>query len=102
MLTKGLKLAVGCDEPCAVKLAIQVDKATAKKLKLAKKPKGSVTIGSLARPLGPAGTATVKLSAKARKALKKAKKVTLRFSGTATDAAGNTATLVLPPLGLKR
>ena len=63
-----------------------MDKATARKLKLDPKAKKAVVVGTLTRALAAGKNAvTVKLTAKARKALKKAKSVKL---GVAVDRQG--------------
>ena len=51
VLAKGLALTASCSEPCTLKLQLVVDKKTAKKLKLGKKP---TVVGTLTRSL--AGT----------------------------------------------
>ena len=62
------------NEPATATLTLTVDRATARKFKLDKKAKGPVTIGAGTATLGAgAKNATVKLSAKARKSLKKAR-----------------------------
>ena len=48
VLAKGLALTATCSEPCTLKLQLVVDKRTAKKLKLGKKP---TVIGTLTRSL---------------------------------------------------
>jgi hypothetical protein len=88
---KGLKLTLGADEGCTVKLLLTIDKKTAKSLKLGKK---ALTVGTATATLVNGTTVvTVKLTSKARKAFKKAKKVKLSAKATGTDAAGNAATL---------
>jgi hypothetical protein len=72
VLKSGLKLDLTADEACTATITVTVDKATARKLKL---------------------------TAKARKVLKKAKTVKFGVAVSAKDAAGNTgakaATLTL-------
>ena len=75
-----------CGEPCTLTLQLVVDKATAKKLKLGRK---ALVIGRLTRSVDGTATLKIKLTAKARKALKKAKHVKLAVRAIATDAAGN-------------
>jgi len=90
-LSKGLGLAITLDEAATVKVTLTVDKATARKLKLDPKAKKAVVVGTLAKSLSAGrSTVTVKLTAKARKALKKAKSVKLGVLLNAKDAAGNT------------
>ena len=90
VLAKGLALTATCSEPCTVKLQLVVDKRTAKKLKQGKKP---TVIGTLTRSLAGSARLKVKLTGKAKKALKRAKSVKLSVRAVATDAAGNAATL---------
>ena len=93
VLGKGLAIAVKLDEAGTVKVTLTVDARTARRLRLAPKAKKPVVIGALTRPLGAGGgTMTVKLTAKARKALKKAKSVKVGVALAVTDAAGNTGT----------
>jgi hypothetical protein len=90
-LAKGLGLAITLDEAATVKVTLTVDKATARKLKLDPKAKKAVVVGTLTKSLSAGRSAvTVKLTAKARKALKKAKSVKLGVLLSAKDAAGNT------------
>jgi hypothetical protein len=76
------------NENVKAKLSLTLDKATAKKLKLS-----SRTVGTLSSALTP-GTSklSVKWTAKAAKALKKVKKVTVTVTALVTDAAGNSTT----------
>jgi hypothetical protein len=93
VLKSGLKLGLTTDEACTATITVTVDKATARKLKLDRKAKKAVVVGTLTKALTAGKNAvTVKLTAKARKALKKAKKVKLGVAVTAKDAAGNTGT----------
>ena len=90
MLAKGLKLAITLDEAGTVTVTLTVDKATARKLKLDTKAKKAVVVGTLTKAAAAGKSAlTVKLTAKARKALKKAKSVKLGIAVAAKDAAGN-------------
>jgi PKD repeat protein len=88
----GLKLSAGADEACTLTILLRIDKKTAKALKLGKK---ALVVGSLTTPLSGARTiVTVKLTSKAAKAFKKAKKpVKLAIAATATDPSANTAKL---------
>jgi hypothetical protein len=71
-----------------------IDGQTAKKLRLARKRKAA-TVGSAVVDFaaGQDGRFVLKLSAKARKALKRARRVRLVVKGTAVDALGNKVTL---------
>jgi hypothetical protein len=97
--SKGLKVPVGCSESCTATLELVADKATAKKLKLGKK---AVVVGRATGQVAANGTLTVRLTTKAKKALKKAKKVKLKLGGTASDAAGNKSVLPAKTLTLKK
>jgi hypothetical protein len=90
LLAKGLPVTVSCSEPCKFGLALTVDSKTAKKLHLSR----VATVGRASGTLTTAGKkkVVVKLTKKAKKALRKAKKVVLSVKMTATDAAGNRAT----------
>ena len=90
VIAKGLALRAACGEPCTFPLQLVLDKATAKKLKLGRK---AIVIGRLTRSVDGTATFKVKLTAKARKALKKAKHLKLAVRATATDAAGNAAAM---------
>ena len=72
VLAKGLAVRVTCS--CTLKLQLVVDKKTAKKLKLGKQ---ATVIGTLTRTVGGSVKLKIKLTAKARKALKKARSVKL-------------------------
>jgi hypothetical protein len=78
-IAKGVALTLTCDEAGTAKLTVAAGKTrTTKNVKLAKGTK-----------------VTVKLSAKARKALKKARRVTAKVTVVVTDAAGNRTTRTL-------
>jgi hypothetical protein len=80
VLAKGLAVRVTCS--CTLKLQLVVDKKTAKKLKLGKK---ATVIGTLTRTVSGSVKLKIKLTAKARKALKKARSVKLTVrAGTVT------------------
>jgi hypothetical protein len=86
VLAKGLHLTLASNEAGRATVAVTVDAKTARKLHI--KPQvGSATanVGSGKLEL------TVKLTAKARKAIKKLRKVRLSVRAVVTDAAGNSA-----------
>ena len=83
VLAKGLAVTASCSEPCTLRLQLMVDKPTAKKLKLGKKP---TVVGTLTRSLSGTAKLKVKLTGKAKKRLKKAKSVKLTLRAVATDA----------------
>ena len=91
VLAKGLAVTASCSEPCTLKLQLVIDKKTAKKLKLGKKP---TVIGTLTRSLAGSAKLKIKLTGKAKKRLKKAKSVKLSVRAVATDPAGNAAAVV--------
>jgi hypothetical protein len=96
-LAKGVTIAVTSNERGTAKFTLTVDKATARKLKLDRKAKGPVTVGTGSANLlpGVAQSTTVKLSAKARKALKAGRQVKLLLTVVISDVAGNKATKTL-------
>jgi hypothetical protein len=101
VLKKGLKATGTCSESCTVKAQLQIDAKTAKKLKLGKKAM-AIGAGSAAAPNGGKFAVPVKLTAKARKALKRAKSVKVTLVVTGTDAAGNVSAPATKPVTLKR
>ena len=67
-----------------------VDKKTARKLKIKRNARRAVTVGTLTQAIAAGdSTVTVKLTKKARKAFKRARKVKLLITMKVTDAAGN-------------
>jgi hypothetical protein len=95
-IAKGVSLTLASTETGTAKLTLSVDKATARKLKLDRKAKGAVSIGTgTAKLVNGSVKVTVKLSAKARKALKRVRTLKARLTVVATDAAGNSATTAL-------
>ena len=92
-LSKGLRLVLTTSEPGTASVTLKVDRATARKLKLNLKAKGPVKVGSLQTTLVPGrSSVAVKLTAKARKAIKKVLRVKLLVTVLITDVAGNRAT----------
>jgi hypothetical protein len=101
-IAKGVSLTLAGNEAGMAKLRLSVDKATARKLKLDRKAKGAVTIGTGAPKLVNGSVKViVKLTAKARRALKRVRKLRARLTVVATDAAGNSTTTTVA-LVLKR
>jgi hypothetical protein len=95
-IAKGVSLTLAGNEAGTAKLTLTVDKATARRLKLDRKAKGAVTIGTgSAKLVNGSVKVTVKLTAKARKALKHVRKLKARLTIVATDAAGNSTTTTL-------
>jgi hypothetical protein len=95
-IAKGLSLTLAANEAGTAKLTLSVDKATARKLKLDRKAKGAVTIGTGTPKLVNGSVKfTVRLTAKARKRLKRVRKLKALLTVVATDAAGNSTTTTL-------
>ena len=93
VLSKGLSIVISTNENSSARLKLTVDKATARRLKLDRKAKKPVTVGTLSAALTPGSpTVTIKLSSKAKRAFKSAKKVKLLLTVVVTDAAGNRTT----------
>jgi hypothetical protein len=100
--SQGIKLVETSNEPGTLKVTITVDKNTARKLKIKPNAKGPVTIGTLTRTVGVGKqSVTIKLTTSARKALKRARKMTCLVTVRLADAAGNVATHTIT-LTLKR
>ena len=98
VLAKGLAVTASCSEPCTLKLQLVIDKKTAKKLKLGKKP---TVIGTLTRSLAGSAKLKIKLTGKAKKRLKKAKSVKLSVRAVATDPAGNASPIIVRAVTLR-
>ena len=91
--SRGVKLVETSNEPGTLKVTITVDKKTARKLRIKPNAKGPVTIGTLTRTVGVGKqNVTIKLTSSARKALKRARKVTCLVTVRLSDAAGNVTT----------
>jgi hypothetical protein len=98
-IAKGVWLTLASNEAGTAKLTLSVDKATARKLKLDRKAKGAVIIGTGAPKLVKGSVKfTVKLTAKARKVLKRVRKLKAKLTVVATDPAGNSTTTTLAVL----
>jgi hypothetical protein len=91
LLSKGLPVTVSCSAPCTFSVSLTIDSKTAKALHLSK----VVALGTASASLTTAGkqTVVVKLTKKAKKALKKAKAVAISVKATGKDKAGNSSTL---------
>ncbi|MDX6656438.1 MAG: hypothetical protein QOH62_1231 [Solirubrobacteraceae bacterium] len=91
---KGLTLTCTSDRAMQCKVSATIDGKTAKKLHLARTPKAA-TVGSAVVNVSTGQNArfVLKLTAKARKALKRAKSVRVLLKGTAVDAQGNAVVL---------
>ena len=84
LLKRGLAVKPGCAVACRATVVMAVDKATAKRLKLR-----SAEIGTGS---GKSATITVKLNAKARKALRTTRSVKVKVAILATAADGRVGT----------
>jgi hypothetical protein len=91
---KGVTMTCRSDRAVRCTVTATIDSRTARKLRLARKPKAA-TVGSAIVDVATDGDGrfVLKLTAKARQALKRAKKVRLLVKGTAVDAEGHTVTL---------
>jgi Bacterial Ig domain len=91
--TKGIKLASTSNEAGTLVVTIKVDKKTARTLKIDRRAKRAVAVGTLTQAIAAGdSTVTVKLTKKAGKAFKRARKVKLLITMSVTDAAGNATT----------
>ena len=91
--TKGVKLVSTSNEAGTLVVTIKVDKNTARKLKIDRKAKRAVTVGTLTQAIAAGdSTVTVKLTKKAREIFKRAREVKLLITMGVTDAAGNATT----------
>jgi hypothetical protein len=79
------------DEACTVRVELRLPGKVAKRLRLSRGK--SVVVGRATATLAAGGTSTVvvKLSKKARRALKRLRRARVGLLVTATDAAGNAA-----------
>ena len=95
LLTRGLQISVTASEPSTIKAELQLSRAVARKLGLRPPATTDVVVGRGTAALAAAGrtSLSVKLTAKARKALRRLRtgRFTLRI--TATDRAGNAKTV---------
>jgi hypothetical protein len=92
IIARGLRISVACSEPCMIKAELALSRAIARSLGLPTPgSRNTVVIGRGAGALHASGRAsiTVKLTAKARRALRRLRQGRLTLRITATDAAGN-------------
>jgi hypothetical protein len=101
VLKKGVAGKARCSEACTSRFQLQLTRKTAKKLHISAR---FVTVGKLTKRLAANRTTSVhiKLSRKARKRLAHIRRVTLRLSVRATDAASNTTKTITRVIILKR
>jgi Ca2+-binding RTX toxin-like protein len=88
---KGVGATVTCPAACSFTVSVALSAKTARKYKLGRK---ALTVGTVRGALLAAGSkkVTVKLSKKAKRRLKRAKKVAVTLKVKATDAAGKSTT----------
>jgi hypothetical protein len=92
VLGGGVRLVVQVDEPATLTVRATVDARSARRLGLARRAKKPVLVGRATRSVAAGRTVVrVKLSRKARRALRKQRRraTTLRLTATVTDGAGN-------------
>jgi hypothetical protein len=95
-IAKGVALTLTSTEAGTAKLTLSVDKAGARKLGLDRKAKGAVIVGTAtAKLVDGSSRLTVKLTAKARKALKRVSRLKAKLTIVSTDTAGNSTTASL-------
>jgi hypothetical protein len=100
VLSGGVAVKARCDKPCKLGLQLVLDKATARKLKLGRQ---AVVVGKLTSAVGTSpSNLKIKLTAKARKAFKRAKLIKLTLKVAATSVSGTPATPVTVKITLKR
>ena len=81
------------NESGKVAVTLTIDRATARKLKLKRPTSGTVKVGKRTKTVRRGeSTIVVKFTAKARAAMKTARKVKLLITAVLTDRAGNSAT----------
>ena len=93
LLLKGtLPVIVSCNEPCTIDITAFIDSATAKRLGLISR---QVAVGKGHAALAKAGKATVrvKFTKKARKQMRKAKRIKMTLKVKVRDHSGNARTL---------
>ncbi|HEX7168119.1 MAG TPA: hypothetical protein VF230_14165, partial [Acidimicrobiales bacterium] len=90
VLRRGLKVRIGCSEPCRLQARLNATAALTRRLKL---PRAKL-LGATTARLGTPGTRqiNVKLTAQARRALRQVRTASLKLTVVATDAAGNDRT----------
>jgi hypothetical protein len=92
VMRRGLRVTLTSDEAVGAFVTVTVSRATARKLELARSPKRRVVVGRLSAAIHAGRTSLpVKLTRRARNALKDVNKVTLHVEVVARDAAGNSS-----------
>jgi Ca2+-binding RTX toxin-like protein len=103
VLSRGLAVPVVCGEACGISVAVVLDRPTALRLGLAGRSGPTIlTLGSARRTLPGSSTVLVRLSRKARLALRRARRpVPLTVQALVSDGAGN-GTLLQRRVTLRR
>jgi hypothetical protein len=92
-LRSGVRLRVTTNERGTVSVTLRVDAATARKLGLKRTGRTPVKVGALrATVRSGASTVTTRFSAKARRAMRNARSVTVSATVVITDGSGNRTT----------
>jgi subtilisin family serine protease len=92
-LARGLRMPAACSERCTLRVAVTVDGRTAKRLGLAKRATAvRVATGTATVAKGARTSVTVRFTARAKRALRRARSAKAAVRVTATDAAGNART----------
>jgi hypothetical protein len=88
-IARGYRATVGCSEACALRIRLLLDRAGARRLRLA-----SAVVGTVSARLAGAGTkhVVVKLSRRVRSRLRTQRRIKLTLEVMATDASHNAAT----------
>jgi hypothetical protein len=95
-LASGLRITAKTNEAGSIAARALVTRSAARRLGIAKNPRGAVTLASLKRQVAAGKTVlTVKLTRKARTRLARAGRAQLRFVATIRDSAGNARTRTL-------
>jgi YD repeat-containing protein len=91
---RGLTMTCSSDRALRCSVSASIDSRTARKLRLARKRRAAIVGRAVVNvPSGGEGRFVLKLSRKARRALRRAKRVRLLVKGTAIDADGHVVTL---------
>lgn len=92
LVRSGLRVRVSCGEPCRVGLRLVLDSRTARRLKLTR-GRRSVALGARAVRLGSArtGRATVRLTRRAPRRLRRVRRIKLALGASAVDGARHRA-----------
>lgn len=100
-LMKGPRFPVRCSEACRADALLVLDRKTGKRFGLGSRAANIVGRGSASLASGK-GSVRVKLTAKARRKLRKVRSLKLALAVAATDAAGNQSSPRLVKLTVKR